>query len=111
MDAREDAVFRTIELHEEHPISSDQFITFEFYIDRSDRIRLWLRHFLFGRWGRSTPILFPITVPAAQESPKAVLPLPYRSHDVEVPGFPGCFTISVYRANGILTGDAILSGY
>ena len=111
MDAREGAVFRTIELHEEQPISGDQFITFEFYIDRSNRIRLWLRHFLLGRWGRSTPILFPIAVPAAKEPPKAIGPLPYRSHDVEVPGFRGCFTISAYRATGILTADVILSGY
>jgi hypothetical protein len=111
IDARKDAVFRTIELHEEQPIPNNQFTTFEFYIDRSNRIRLWLRHLLLGRWGRSTPILFPIAVPAAQESPKAVLPLPYRSHDVGVPEFRGCFTISVYRTAGILTGGAILSGY
>jgi hypothetical protein len=111
MDARKDAVFRTIELNEKQPISNDQFITFEFYLDRSSRTKLWLRHFLLGRWGRSTPILFPIGVPAAQESPKPVLPFPYRSHDVEIPGFRGCFTISTYRTTGSLTGDAILSGY
>jgi len=111
MDARKDVVFRTIGLHETQPVSSDQFITFEFYIDRSNRVRLWVRHSLFGRWGRSTPILLPIAVPASRESPKVVPPFPYRSHDVEIAGFQGCFIISAYRITGSLTGDAILSGY
>jgi hypothetical protein len=111
LEARRDCVWRTIQLHDDQPLLSDQFVMFEFYIDRSGRMKLWLRNGLLRRHGRRTPILFPVEVPAAQGPPTVVVPLPYRNHDVEVPGFRGCFTISAYRATGMLTGDAVLSGY
>ncbi|TSA42732.1 hypothetical protein D4R54_02150 [archaeon] len=111
MEAREDAVFRILQLQEEQPIANNQFITFEFFIDRSSRIRLWLRRSLLRRYGHSTPVLYPIAVPAVRESPKAVDLVLAKTHDVEIPGFRGCFTVTVYRTTGILAEEAILSGY
>lgn len=62
-------------------------------------------------YGRSTPVLLPIGVPALQESPKVVGPVLAKTHDVDVPGFHGGFTVTVYRTTGILAEEAILSGY
>ena len=109
--ATKGAIFHILELHIQEDLSANEFVTFEFYVDRSSGMRLWLRHQVLGRKGRVTGLLAPIAPPASDELVKMPAPTPCRSHDVMLPGFPGCLPVTVYKLPGTLAENAILSGY
>jgi hypothetical protein len=109
--ARKGAIFHILQLHEQENLSGNEFVNFEFYVDRSSEMRLLLRHQVLGREGRVTGIVSSISPPASKDSVKLPALTPCRSHDVMLLGSPGCYPITVYKLPGTLAEDAILSGY
>lgn len=109
--ATKGAIRHILQLHKQETLRSNEFVTFEFYVDRSSRVRLWLRHQVLGRDGRVTGLVSPIALPASKEPVKMPALIPCRSHDVMLPGFPGYFPVTVHNLPGTLAQDAILSGY
>jgi hypothetical protein len=105
------AIRHVLQLHQQENLHSNEFVTFEFYVDRSGRVRLWLRHQVLGRGGRVTGLAFPVAPPASKEPVMKAALTSCRSHDVMLQGFPGCFPVTVYKLSGKLAEDAILSGY
>jgi len=109
--ATKGAIFHILELHKQDDLSPNEFVTFEFYVDQSSGMRLWLRHQVLGRKGRVTGVQAPIAPPASKEPVRTSAPTPCRSHDVMLPRLPGCFPVTVYKLPGTLAEDAVLSGY
>ncbi len=105
------AIRHVLQLHEQENLRRNEFVTFEFYVDRSSGVHLWLRHQVLGREGRVTGLVSPVAPPASKEPVTIPAMTPCRSHDVMLQGFPGCFPVTVYKLPGTLAQDAILSGY